>query len=385
MSLDSSNEAVVVLVPMLNPNEPDAVLVERTAAEGQAVRAGDVLCVLETSKSTEELTAEADGYVVGWQAEATGMVSAGDVLCYLAPTPDWTPPPSQTAPPPSAAELLDSLPEGLRISQPALALARANGIDMARLPLGQMVTVTAVQALLGQGHAAGSTGASIVSSATAASGQVIDPTALVVYGGAGHGKTLIELVRARGTHRVMGVIDNELSPEEAVLGVPLLGGDSVLAELRARGVALAVNGVGGIARVADRVRVFERLAAAGFSCPVLIHPSAVVEASANLGAGVQVFAQAYVGSEASLGVGTIVNTGSVVSHECVLDDYVNISPGAMLAGKVAVGAMTLVGMGVTVNIGVRVGTRVRIGNAAVVKTDIPDNQVVPAGSIWPPR
>jgi len=98
---------------------------------------------------------------------------------------------------------------------------------------------------------------------------------------------------------------------------------------------------------------------------------------------VQVFPHAYVGSEARLGFGTIVNTGAIVSHDCVLEDYVNISPGAILAGEVHVGREALIGMGVTVNLQVRIGHGARIGNGATIKADVPDQGVVRAGSIWP--
>ena len=46
---------------------------------------------------------------------------------------------------------------------------------------------------------------------------------------------------------------------------------------------------------------------------------------------------AYVGSEAHVGFGTIINTGAIVSHDCTLGDYANLSPGAILAGEVTVG------------------------------------------------
>ncbi len=91
------------------------------------------------------------------------------------------------------------------------------------------------------------------------------------------------------------------------------------------------------------------------------------------------------GSEAHLGLGVIVNTAAVVSHDCELQDYVNIAPGALLAGNVKVGEGVLVGMGVTINLNVEVGPGAMIGNSAVVKTDVPAHQVVRAGSVWPPK
>ncbi len=212
-----------------------------------------------------------------------------------------------------------------------------------------------------------------------------DSTALLVYGGGGHGKALIDLVRATGAYRLVGIVDDMLPLGAQVMGLPVLGGAEVLPEWYAQGVRLAVNAVGGIGNVALRLQVFETLAAAGFCCPVLVHPSAWVEPSARLAAGVQVLAKSYISSEAVLGFGTVINAGVVISHDCQLGQVTNVSPGAMLAGGVVLEDYVQVGMAATINLRLRVGQGARIGNGATVKSDVPAGGVVYAGQIWPPR
>jgi sugar O-acyltransferase (sialic acid O-acetyltransferase NeuD family) len=208
---------------------------------------------------------------------------------------------------------------------------------------------------------------------------------VVVFGGGGHGRTLLDLLAVHPSLHAAAVVDDGLHATD-VLGVPVHGGDA-LASLRAEGLELAVNAVGGIGveRAAARAAVFDRLAAAGFRCPALVHPSAVIDASAALADGVQVLAFGYVGSGASVGFGTVLNTRAVVSHDCVIGARVNLSPGSLLAGEVVVDDDALVGMGATVNIGVRIGAGALVGNSAVVKADVPAGAVVRAGAIWPPR
>jgi acetyltransferase EpsM len=210
-----------------------------------------------------------------------------------------------------------------------------------------------------------------------------DPTAIIIYGGGGHGKSLIDLLRALGSYHLAGVVDDGKPAGGDVLGVPLLGGGEVLGELYRSGVRMAVNAVGGIGNLAPRLQVFGRLAEAGFDCPGVVHPAAWVEPSASLAKGVQVFPHAYVGSDAHVGFGCIVNTGAILSHDVVLGDYSNISPGAILAGAVEVGERALIGMGVTINLEVKVGAGARIGNGATIKRDVPAGSVVHAGTIWP--
>lgn len=212
-----------------------------------------------------------------------------------------------------------------------------------------------------------------------------DPSALLIFGGGGHGKTVIDLVRAMGTYHIAGVIDDTLPRGSQVLGVPVIGGAGDLAEWYERGVRLAVNAVGGIGNVAVRLKVFDLLTQAGFAFPTLVHPSAVVERSAVLEAGVQVLAQCYVGSAARVGFGTVLNAQAIVHHDCVIGQVVNLSPGATLAGNVIVEDHAQIGMRATVNLKLRVGRGALLGNACTVKADVPPGGRVYAGTIWPVR
>lgn len=213
----------------------------------------------------------------------------------------------------------------------------------------------------------------------------VPPHALIIYGGGGHGKTLIELVRAQDKFALVGVVDDHLPPGSSLLGARVLGGADVLPQLAAHGVRLAVNAVGGIGNPAVRLAVFDRLAQANFTCPAVIHPSAWIEPSARISDGVQVLPLCYIGTDVRLGFGCLINSGAILSHDCVLEECVNISPGAILAGGVRIGAHSQVGMGVTINLGITIGADVRIGNSAVVKADVPDGTRIYAGTIYPPR
>ncbi len=360
-----------IYIPLLNPNEPEALLAALHVKEGQAVAKDDPLCTLETTKSTAEVLAENQGYVVGLRFEAGHTVRAGELLCFLAEIPDWTPPKEEQLE--DASSEGESLPEGIRITQPALALAHERDLDLHLLPIGPLVTVGMVAALLDKSTA----------TAYRPPASEFDPGAIVIYGGGGHGKSCIDLLRALNTYQIVGVVDDGPPAHETVMGIPLIGGGEALAELYARGVRLAVNAVGGIGNVTIRIEVFQRLADAGFVCPTLAHPTAFIEPSAQLAPGVQIFPHAYIGSEVKVGYGVIVNTGAIVSHDCTLGDYANISPGAILAGGVQLGSGALIGMGATVNLLAHIGAGARIGNGATVKEDVPEKGIVRAGSIWP--
>jgi len=210
-----------------------------------------------------------------------------------------------------------------------------------------------------------------------------DYPALLIYGGGGHGKVIIDLVTALNRYELIGVIDDRLPAGSQIMGLPVLGGTETLLEMQQHGIHLAINAVGGIGNFAIRQKVFDSLAQAGFTCPTVVHPTAFIEPSATLDDGVQVLSQSYISSDAKIGFGTVVNAGVVVSHDCILGKCVNLSPGAMLAGNVRVEDFAQIGMAATVNLDLKIGARSRIGNGATVKADVPADWIVRAGTIWP--
>jgi sugar O-acyltransferase (sialic acid O-acetyltransferase NeuD family) len=270
-----------------------------------------------------------------------------------------------------SAETQANIPAGLRISKPALNLAQSKNLDLNQLPVGPLITENLVREFIDKSPEPG------------APDFDFNSQELIVFGGGGHGKSVIDLIRASGIYHIHGVLDDGIEPGTSIMGVQVLGGRQKLAELHSQGIRQAVNAVGGIGDITSRIRVFQLLAENGFVCPSIGHPSAVVEPSARIAPGVQIFPHAYVGSEADVGFGVLINTGAIVSHECKLDDYTNISPGAILAGDVKIGKSSLIGMGVTVNLGVTIGENSRIGNSAIVKSDVAEGSIIRAGTIWP--
>jgi acetyltransferase EpsM len=371
-----SEKLIPIKIPLLNPNEAEALLSSLVAAEGQAVEKDAVIAVIETTKSTGEVTAPATGYLVGLRFQPGETLQAGDILAYVGETPESK---DTSLPPwaPQTEKKTNSGVEGLRITEPAKKLALDNGLNLDTLPQGPLVTRGMVADLLAK-------------QTTSMTPSELPPipageNRMVIFGAGGHGRSLAALLQKMGGFDLLGFIDDGVPAGTEALGLPVLGSRDDLASLAENGVRLAINGVGGIGDLATRLEVFDLLQQAGFHSPTVIHPTAFLEDTAVLADGVQVFPFAYVGTNISTGFGCIINTGVIVSHDCQLADYVNLSPGATLAGGVTVGNGTLIGMRATVNLYVKIGARALIGNGATVKSDVPDGGVVPAGTIWPPR
>jgi sugar O-acyltransferase (sialic acid O-acetyltransferase NeuD family) len=195
---------------------------------------------------------------------------------------------------------------------------------------------------------------------------------IVGLGAGSHAKSVLEAIRSAGRFEVAALVDDD--PARAggeVLGFPIVGPDA-LERLGADGVTHAFAGVGGVGSSSARRRVFERLLAAEFELPAIVHAAAIVSPWARLGRGAQVLAGAVVNAGAEIGDGVIVNTGAIVEHDCRLGAHAHIAPGARLAGLVTVGEGAHVGLGAIVIEGVQIGAAALVAAGGVVIRDVPD-------------
>lgn len=194
---------------------------------------------------------------------------------------------------------------------------------------------------------------------------------LIGYGAGGHARSLVETIRSGDRFYVAALVDDDLSASRApVLGVPVRLGHEAIAAARAEGVEQAFVAIGGVAGREARRRAFDRLVAAGFALPAIVHRTASVAASAVLGDGAQVLAMAVVNAAATVGDGAILNTGAIVEHDCVVGRSAHLAPRATLGGHVTVGDGAHVGMGAVVVESVTVGAGAFVAAGAVVVADV---------------
>lgn len=200
---------------------------------------------------------------------------------------------------------------------------------------------------------------------------------IVGLGAGTHAKSVLEAIRSGDRFEVAALLDDDESRIGGdVLGFPISGA-AELERYRGDGVADAFVGVAGIADSSGRRAVFERLVAAGFELPPIVHAAAIVSPWAELCPGAQVLAGAIVNAGARIGDGAIVNTGAIVEHDCHVGAHAHVAPGARLAGLVSVGVGAHVGIGAVLIEAVQIGEGALVGAGAVVLRDVPaDTRVV---------
>lgn len=196
-------------------------------------------------------------------------------------------------------------------------------------------------------------------------------------GAGGHAKVLLEIVRAADAADLAGLLDADSSRHgQSLEGVRILGGDELLPRLRAEGVRGAFIAFASVGDAAPRERAFAMLRELGFVPLTLIHPRAMVSASAVLGEGAAILAGAIINAHARLAENVIINSGAIVEHDCRIGAGAHVATGAMLAGGVVVGQGAHIGIGAVIRQCLRIGDRAVVGAGAVVVKDVPDGAVV---------
>jgi UDP-perosamine 4-acetyltransferase len=200
---------------------------------------------------------------------------------------------------------------------------------------------------------------------------------VIGIGAGGHARVVIDILQQTGGCEIVGLLERD--PQlwnSLVLGVLVIGNDSLLAELHDGGISRAFVGIGSSGNTRPRREAFEMLRRIGLHSVSAIHPAAVVSPHAELGIGVTVMARAVINPGAVLGDNVVVNTGAIVEHDCVLEDHVYIATAASLSGSVFVGEGSHIGNGATVKQGVRIGRGAIVGAGAAVIRDVPDGETV---------
>jgi sugar O-acyltransferase (sialic acid O-acetyltransferase NeuD family) len=192
---------------------------------------------------------------------------------------------------------------------------------------------------------------------------------VIIAGAGGHGRVVLDILRAQAAHAVVGFLDANHDLHGSVVdGVPVLGHLNLLPRLKATGVTGAIVAIGD-----NRVRrsYAQKLAAAGLELVNAIHPSAILSPTVTLGRNVVVAPGAIVCVGARVADSAILNTRCTVDHECEIGEAAHVAPGVTLAGRVTVGEAAFVGTGANVLPCLTIGAHATVGGGALIHRDVP--------------
>ncbi len=200
---------------------------------------------------------------------------------------------------------------------------------------------------------------------------------LVLVGSGGFGRETAELVRAVDASEprwdLLGFLDDDEGRwGRTISGTPVLGGLDHLAELGDARVAVCTGHPGDFT---TKKRIVRRLGLAPERYATLVHPSASLASSCQLGEGSVVLAGVVATADVEIGAHAGIMPQSVLTHDDRLGDFVTLGTGVRVAGTVQVGEGAYLGSGCLIREGRTIGPWALVGMGAVVTRDVPGGEV----------
>jgi sugar O-acyltransferase (sialic acid O-acetyltransferase NeuD family) len=105
----------------------------------------------------------------------------------------------------------------------------------------------------------------------------------------------------------------------------------------------------------------------------IIHPSAVICDTANLGYGCFIQANCVISTNTLIGNNVLIAYGSIIGHESEIGQDSVIGVGVLITSDVITGKSIYVGPGATFTNNINIGNNVLIGIGSVVTESVPEN------------
>ncbi len=196
---------------------------------------------------------------------------------------------------------------------------------------------------------------------------------LVVMGAGGLGSEVVWAAENRNanspTFEILGYCDDDSAKKgNTFFGYPVLGNpeevDAMLPEKPGFVCAIGNN--------RRRAQIVQRLMALNWTPVTVVEPSAIIARDVRIGLGTYIAAGSTLSPNAQVGSHVILNLNCMITHDNLVEDYVQICPGASLSGFSVVKTGAVVGSNAVVAPCVSIGEWSTLGANSFAVESVPD-------------
>ena len=191
---------------------------------------------------------------------------------------------------------------------------------------------------------------------------------LILIGGGGHCKSVIEVAESAG-YEIKGILDmpDEVG-EEVLPGHKVIGTDDEIPQYVEE--CDFVITVGFIKNPALRIKLYNKVKAAGGRLATIIASTAYVSKYAELGEGTVIMHHAFVNAGAKIGDNCIINTFVNIEHDAEVGNQCHISTGTMVNGECKIGENCFIGSQSVCANCIEIASDIIVGAGSVVRKSI---------------
>lgn len=191
---------------------------------------------------------------------------------------------------------------------------------------------------------------------------------LILIGGGGHCKSVIEVAESTG-YEIKGILDmpDEVG-KEVLPGHKVIGTDDEIPQYVEECDFIIT--VGFIKNPLLRIKLYNKVKAAGGRLATIIASTAHVSKYAELGEGTVIMHQAFVNAGAKIGDNCIINTFVNIEHDAEVGNQCHISTGTMVNGECKIGENCFIGSQSVCANCIDIASDIIVGAGSVVRKSI---------------
>ena len=191
---------------------------------------------------------------------------------------------------------------------------------------------------------------------------------LILIGGGGHCKSVIEVAESAG-YEIKGILDMPDEVGKKVLpGHKVIGTDDEIPQYVEECDFIIT--VGFIKNPALRIKLYNKVKAAGGRLATIIASTAHVSKYAELGEGTVIMHQVFVNAGAKIGDNCIINTFVNIEHDAEVGNQCHISTGTMVNGECKIGENCFIGSQSVCANCIEIASDIIVGAGSVVRKSI---------------
>jgi sugar O-acyltransferase (sialic acid O-acetyltransferase NeuD family) len=356
----------IVRTPQVGANDKCAVLNTWLKKSGQRVASGDLICSMETTKTSFEVEAPADGFLY-YSCESGTQLETNKAFALVSE--HETNDAIDTLEEIVSNERQESHTQSSMLTKKAELLIKQNQLNIDDLVSeygDKKIKEQDVRLfLLKNRHLAYRHGF--------ASRERVG-----VIGGASGGGALIvidAIIRNPDMQAVCVFDQNDSYKGESILGVPIVGSiellDQYLNSKLIDKVIIAFN-----RNLVERENTFKELRQAGVPFCNVIDPSVEVRNLVEIGIGNVILSNSYIGPCSHIGDNNFITSGTHIEHGNRLGDHCAFGPSVATSGNVDIGDRVRFASGIFVEPDVTIGDDCIISSGAVIRGNIEKNHIV---------
>lgn len=191
---------------------------------------------------------------------------------------------------------------------------------------------------------------------------------LILIGGGGHCKSVIEVAESAG-YEIKGILDmpDEVG-KEVLPGHKIIGTDDEIPQYVEECDFIIT--IGFIKNPALRIKLYNKVKAAGGRLATIIASTAHVSKYAELGEGTIIMHHAFVNAGAKIGDNCIINTFVNIEHDAEVGNQCHISTGTMVNGECKIGENCFIGSQSVCANCIEIASDIIVGAGSVVRKSI---------------